>query len=197
MGQFNSGAWLIGLALYFGFFWFIVTLVIQSASSYPDMDTTGIYTSDINILLAQEAGGFCYDLDFNPDRINLCSEYTLEDACNISSPCGCSWDTDHCDGGFLSGCLVDNAIVKYNETLCKNIGFIWSSNTSDNYVEMTISSSGYNWKDVFNVFANMAGFNGGLGIPTGIWTPLIYLILFWIPLVMFIWAIYMALPFLH
>ena len=196
MGQFNSGSWLIGLSLYFAMYWFVVTLILQSASYYPDMDTSGVYTSDINILLAEKAGGYCYDLDFNPDRINLCSEYTSEDACNISSPCGCSWDGSDCVGGFLSGCLVDEAIVKYNETLCKNINYIWSSNTSG-YADASVSSSGYNWKNVLDTFLAMGGFSGGIGVPAGIWTPFIYMILFWIPLIMFIWALYMAIPFIH
>ena len=174
----------------------IISICMSASGTYTGMQTTGLSPGYLwNPVLAQSAGGYCTEAGFweSSDAVRMCDEYTQNETCTLSSVCGCSWNGSLCEGGFQH-CMVDDADVKYNQSLCLNLGLIWLRN---NETSQMVASS-YNWGSTKSVFSAMFGWGGGsLGYPAGVWSTLLYLLFTWIPFAMLIWAIYMALPFAH
>jgi len=113
---------------------------------------------------------------------------------------------------FFSLFLVTTAVINSQSYLgydasdlnVKDTGFLTSATDPDgrglNYRNVTFTdTSSANMNSIFDSIGFLTGFGAdtvSYGIPSG-WVWVFSIILFWIPMFMLLWAIYMALPFLH
>lgn len=73
-------------------------------------------------------------------------------------------------------------------------GFILDGNQT---VPGTVTNTDtVSWDNIRDSIGVMTGFNAQIGLP-GTYQFIFSFIFFWIPLMMLLWALYMALPFLH
>lgn len=196
MGQFRSGSWAVGLLLYFFGFFILVNSYVQGASDYG-LDTTNIYASDAgfstptNQPFAQQgqctgrAYYFCNSAGI--DNQTVCEQFIGN---------GCYWSEGFfsepsCRGVFETACTnIDD------ESTCRLFDCTWSDFSSATGAGTISPSSSFDWSVVKNTMLVMTGFNASIGIPASI-AFIFGFIFFWIPFFMLLWALYMALPFLH
>jgi hypothetical protein len=202
MGKFSAGPWIIILSLYFTIFFLMTAAVIQASGVYTKMNVTGIAVTGVNIVQPAVITGYCQYIHklYVPA---FCNSIPDETSCMIINSTGqCYWTGTVCGPSLqiVEYRNCDSPIVVYNETIC---GAIKSSSgnacewiASD--TETAISNTGsYDWTNVVVTIQTMSGFGGSIGVPSGIWSSLFYIIMFWIPGFMLLWAIYMAVPWIH
>jgi hypothetical protein len=77
------------------------------------------------------------------------------------------------------------------------VGCTWTNFTSLGAGQSSgVTSDNFDWSVVKNTIGFMAGFSFDAGIPSG-WHFLFSFIFIWLPFFMLMWAVYMAIPFMH
>ena len=187
MGEFKSGLWIAGLSIYFFLFFLIVTSVISGSAEMGidpgDISTTGDpgFESDDNQFsgINSECSGSIttYCIHTNADDNDSCSVLT-----------GCSWSGTFCVGTHAYTC---EAIT--NQSYCSLLDCTWTGSRAPTSID---PNEEYDWSTMRDTIGIMTGFRADIGIPS--WANWIFSFLFfWIPFLLLVWSIYMALPFLH
>lgn len=208
MGEFSAGRWIVGLSIYF-FTVFILCFATVGAASYYKTDSQGIYANDPGFMTAQNLpyaqNGFC---DGTP--YGLCSYMELDNPITCASFAnfntslfslggtgffeqpGCYWDntTNICRGTMFAATCAGN--FSDSAQLCTTAGCTWS-----NYTATTgVVGDTFDWVRIKSSIGFMFGFSFGIGIPPG-WHFIFSFVFVWLPFFMMIWAVFMALPFIH
>lgn len=201
MGEFSAGRWIVGLSLYFFILFVVVFSAIGMADEYG-LDKTDLSVNDPGFNTAYNQyyaqGGQCTGYPYA-----YCSSMELEDetTCNYFTDYGCSWTNGtlfntnpHCTGYLGWNAECTNFTMRLQ---CQLTGCTWTNWTSTGAGQTSgVMDNNFDWSSVKNTIGFLSGFRAGLGIPAGFrWV--FSFIFFWIPGFMLIWAIYMALPFLH
>jgi hypothetical protein len=207
MGKFSSGPWIIGLAVYFTVFFLITYCIFMIAASYPDIDTAGVNIHNVIPVVPTDATGYCAYSAASKQPI-ICGDNT-QTSCylhNITGQCYYNETSSKCEPYYqiISFMNCDSALVKYNQTLCQGIesGGLgggkpcqWTDTSS--YVSSSVENTGsYDWSAVLLTVITMAGFGGSIGVPSA-YSFIVSFFIFWIPFFAFLWAVYMALPWVH
>lgn len=209
MGEFSSGRWIVGLAIYF-FAIFVLIYSTVGASLYYGTDINGVYVNDPgfnsanNNPLAQ--GGLCDGTPYGrcaslgADTQEYCEAFS-----NLTTPGlfeigghwffpqqDCYWDnsTNSCKGTMFA--LTCDGNFTTNQALCEAVDCTWTDFTTSGGV----SGDTFDWGKIKATIGFLSGMSYGIGIPAG-WHFLFAFIFVWLPSFMLLWAIYMALPFLH
>ena len=201
MGQFNSGLWIIGIILYY-FIFFLLTFSAVSAFNHYGIDASGISANDPGFQTASNdpmsQGGECIG------AIPLtCGGMNADDNTTCSMINGCTWDaTDlRCEGFHQEGaCDTPNPLSPNNgprnESFCNILGCHWSSYSTSGSPATVDPDDTFDWSSVKNTIGVMSGFSADIGIPSAFqW--IFSFIFFWVPFFALLWAVYMALPFVH
>ena len=192
MGEFSSGKWIIGLGLYF-FFMFVLVFSVVNASNELGIQTTAFardpgFQSLENDPTTQ--GNACSGTPFY-----LCSDIGITTEALCLSFSGCSFDNS---SATCSGVLTEICSAETNQGRCNAMGCTWTDFTSDGATSTQLDDS-FDWSAVKDTVGFLSGFGSGgisLGIP-GSFRWIFAFLFFWIPGFALLWAIYMAIPFLH
>lgn len=191
MADFKAGSWIIGLALYF----FIFFLIIYSLVNVGDD-----MGADLGISVRDP--GFQTELNPYTEGGECASGWTYGSAfcswtnANSNESCsyipGCTWDGTDCTGIPNLLAYGGECSPLMNETLCRLLDCPFITYNS----ETGFSSSYDEENDISTIkatFGIMTGFEADTGIPSA-FNFIFSFIFFWIPFIMFIWAIYMVIP---
>lgn len=226
MGQFQAGSWIIGILIYYVCFFLLIASVQYSFSTMYDTSNDLQYNDPgfserFNIYDLQNGEcrgkvkknilGNYYCKQFEDLNDDLQTDIT-EEECNFIP--GCAWENAtlllgiqvfdaQCSGNvnITSLGLEDNTTTStfcqqlQNETYCDALHCIWL-NPNDLANERISDLEGKNflsvtWESIKFVTTFRADFD------LGRYGWVISLVFFYFPLVMLLYAIYMALPFLH
>jgi hypothetical protein len=202
LGDFSAGRWIVGLAIYF-FAVFIVCFASVGASEYYGIDNQGVYANDPGFMNSQNIpyaqNGFCEGIPYGLCRyLEADNEITCLTFANFNSSVlfidqpGCYWDTNAsmCYGTMFAANCESN--FSSNAQLCTMAGCTWTNFTSASGVV----GETFDWGKIKDSIGFMFGFSFGVGIPAG-WHFIFSFIFVWLPFFMMLWAVYMAVPFLH
>ena len=197
MGQFQSGKWLLLLSIYFFAMFLIVTYTINAAESLGLQTGTIDYSPDTEGNINELRENYCSD----PERTaGYClmlvnSENRNNNTIQLFPACYCDPSSSECSQWLGKG---DYLCGDFNETQCNlaqycewvgEKGIIESVNLDDR-----VSMS--NFVQAFSFITSINAGNVDLGIPLA-FNYIFSFIFFWIPAIMFLWSLYMALPFVH
>lgn len=192
MGEFKAGTWIIGLCIYFFLFFVIITATIAGGSEMG-IDTSSVSTNDpgfqnLDNSFLNLGTGTCSGL---PDGFVYCSYITSASPENCPAIPGCSYNitTDKCQGTHNISSCYDIT----NQTQCGVLGCTWTDRT---FPTQMSSSDNLDWSIIRDSIGIMTGFNASLGLP-GAFQFIFSFFFFWIPFLALLWAVYMALPFVH
>lgn len=209
MGQFESGKWVFGFALYFFVFFLVLYSVANAAETYDLEHNTQVADIGFQTQITPRNGGCVGSIPWSA-RTACSSVGTLDNNVTCNAVTGCSW-TDGLFGSFCDGTpgLLFMGIPIGSTTTCpylsqdncevfKEDGCEWIPDDGGTGIESTTVSptqSASN-KGVVNTIGFLFGFNATLGIPPS-YQFIISFLFFWLPFFAMIWSVYMAIPFLH
>lgn len=219
MGEFRSGTWIIGITLYFFTFFLIVLTIVNSSPNYQFLDTSNIeyqppaWYNDNNNPLEQSgycsgksSVGGCSHFENNQYKCNLMPGCNYTNESNIFGECflapcclGDFLDPDHLENPWAPDCETVNYLNStYDKSkVCSNIdGCTWSDLFGQTGSASVSIAEGFDWSRTKNVISIMSGFSAEIGFPAA-YRFIYSFIFFWIPFFMLLWAIYMAIPFIH
>lgn len=208
MGEFRAGLWITGITLYFFVFFLIVFTSINTGNFY-DVDTSDVNYHDPGF---QNAGN---DPLLQGSKCTgsipwSCVQTRAASNVSCTNITGCQWDSSNqlCDDKFYifgsalvngeGSCEGDTDYQKshHNDSgFCTLLGCTWTDYTSSSETNTNLASN-FDWSATKATIGVMSGFNADIGIPSAFQFIFSFLF-FWIPTFMLIWAIYMALPWLH
>lgn len=192
MGEFKSGLWIIGLSLYFFCFFLIVFSTVNAAAKFEDVDVSGISYNDPGFYTAANdplsQGGRC-----RGSGHRYCAKAAGDNFSCESIP-GCQWLATFCSGLVIDSRGYD--CVDVNDTLCELVGCTLTDFSAGGVPASIDPTAKFDWSTVKNTIGIMTGFSANIGMP-GAFVFIYSFLFFWIELFALLWAIYMALPFLH
>lgn len=193
MGEFEAGKWILGLSIYFFMFFLVVTAVTLGGAEMG-IDTSSVSVNDPGFYNLQNqfqniGTGTCSGLPYGFVHCSYIKSASVE-VCSAIPGCSYNASMDKCQGTHnISSCYeLDN-----NQTQCGVLGCTWTNRTFPSQVSQ---DSSLDWSVIRNSIGVMAGFNANLGMP-GQYQFIMSFFLFWLPFTALLWAIYMALPFVH
>lgn len=205
MGQFESGKWIVAISLYF-FVLFLCVYCIVSAANEEGIDTGTLYFNDPGFVSTgndpSSVTGTCQGTN-----IPQCSNTFASDASCEQIP-GCTWmnSTMVCYGWHGISCsdIESNAsLIPVNFTkqeFCQMLRCTYLDATGLEVPIVTVDpNEQYSMGSVSQTIAVITGIgynSANLGMPAS-WAFVGQFLIFWIPFFMLLWAIYMALPFVH
>lgn len=217
MGEFKSGGWIVGLLIYFFLFFLLLQSAINARAEYVNSDTSRIYINDPGF---QDKGNSL----FNTERCGgkgtamtvlggiPCKNLDVDDEITCNSFNGCTWSNETSlfnitvkDAGCRGYINLSHYDLNYktrstycsnldNESLCEAFRCVWLNQTTLAQQQIYLEDSG-KIATFWETIKFVATFRADIGL--GIFTFVFSFLFFYVPLVMMIWAIYMALPFLH
>ena len=218
MGEFESGKWIIGITIYFFIFFLLVSSTVNAKIAIAGNDDLRVTYNDPGFLNKtwSDNGGVCTG---KGDAVNFlnniwCNRLDIEewDKLTCDSVEGCSWNNASDFFGYFAKPPICEGLVNktfydintvgkgycdspglQNETICELFKCSWmnSQEIAQSQISIDSRSSVTIWESIKYV----ALFRPELGL--GKATFIISFIFFWIPTIMLLFAIYMALPFLH
>jgi len=191
MGKFSAGFWIIGLAIYFTIFYVVVFSLVVSSTDYTLMRGTEDLSAKYVSLegFTGTASGKCTGTSYASIS---CGYLGITDNTTCIMVNGCTWTGTKCEG-IPQYMNCDSPNVHYNNTLCQIMKCTWISYEAPRQIS---ASDSFDWSSTISAFVAMTGFSGDLGVPTG-FRFFVHVFIFWIPFFILIWAIYMALPWIH
>lgn len=186
MGQYESGKWLIGLALYY-FAMFVVISSIASGLIHYGIATDARFNDPGFVELNEQVSGSC-----GGNLVRLCGFVLANDNQSCTIMDGCSWDGTKCEGIMSAEQCSDYL----NATVCAVAQCTWTGTVVGDTVDPVEPASMSVVKTTFSLMTGIGAEDVNIGIPTG-FTYVFAFVFFWIPFVVMLWALYMALPFLH
>jgi len=114
---------------------------------------------------------------------------------------GCSWDAtnQNCEGIHTEGSCGSGGVFgspHINESFCKLIGCVWTDFVGAGGTASSTLNDEQDWSVVKNTIGIMTGFRADIGFPPA-FQFIFSFIFFWIPFFITVWAVYMALPWVH
>jgi len=221
MGEFNAGKWLLGLTMYFFVFFLVVTAINSGGSKISDdfisnSSVTGYAPPTINPFgLDAECTGILttsFIKCVEPDYLDT------NDTCSVIPNCTwvngffspyCSGDIDLEAVGFVKegwlwyGSSCEPLFNSSNEnisdsSLCESFSdFGCEFVVYDNFGVQSINPlSSQSTGGIIKTIKYMFTFDADIGINSN-YKYIFAFIFTWIPFFMLLWALYMALPFIH
>lgn len=208
MGEFQSGPWIIALSLYF-FAFFLIVFSAMNVFIWVNGTTGGLSVQDPGF---QTLGNhpFAQNNACSGSPYHFCKSFLYDEpSCNAFP--GCSWNNNDSfsfiffSGPGCAGSPAINCSQITNRTTCENTGCTYSTfngigDTSTGGLDITDLSMIRNtftfYDKIKATVIFMATFNASFSVP-GIIAFIVSFILFWLPLMALLFAIYMALPVIH
>lgn len=206
MGEFSSARWIVGLLLYFIGFFTVMYSVVGMNNIYNFDSTNSLKSSDPGFSTVDNQpyaqGGKC---DGTPYW--YCEKMGIQayDACQEFFPYNCNWLNASNGGptvpitvvGICFGSIHASCSNFTDARMCQTIGCTWTdyTNVGTSNIENGFTGS-FDWDTVKLTVANILGYRATIGIPSG-WQWLFSLVFFYIEFVMFVLALYYAMPFIH
>lgn len=215
MGDFQSGKWIVGLLIYF-FFFFVLIFSLLNAQSVIAPQSEVITVNDPGF---QERGNDFLASDYcsgTSNAMNIfgiipCKSLDIEQEETCNGVEGCRWQnatllfnitisdavcTDNLNLSYynLSGgraAVCDNISSQY---LCDLIQCTWT-NQADMIQEPVSLGDTTQLTTVWDTIKFIALFRADIGL--GTFTFLFSFLFFYVPFIMLIWSLYMAIPFFH
>lgn len=212
MGKFESGKWIVGLLIYF-FVFFLIMTSVAGMLSYYDIPNQHLTHNDPGFMAKNNfySSAKC---EGSGEAMNFlgtiqCSSLKLDihdvDGCTGIS--GCTWMNSSIFGEV--GCIGNVNKTAYNITgwtsgycespylqtqeLCILYRCPWINESL--VASSSVDFSGKQIVTIWSTVKYIVTFQADIGL--GVWNFIFIFIFFYIPFIMFLFAIYMALPFLH
>lgn len=218
MGEFESGKWIIGILIYFVIFFTLTLSVVNARAIDPSSDQSRVSINDPGFQEFNNAydNAYCTGVGVGSivSDIIPCKRLDVEEEETICNEiAGCEWynATTLFNITVLSaGCFSNVNLTHYNingsnrrnycdylnnESICKTFKCTWTNQTTMFTSDISVSQGTNNLIGIWDTIKFVTTFRAELGL--GTFTFLYSFIFFYIPFIMLIWALYMALPVLH
>lgn len=191
MGEFGAGKWLIGMSIYFFLFYVVITATLQG-HAIMGTDPGNINVQDPGFENAQNQfaslGNECVGL---PSGFIDCTfiRHASDGVCGQIPGCSFNSTFELCEGKHnISSCSqVTNA------TQCQTLG---CTVVEDIFPTQMDLASSFDWTTIRRTFGIMTGFSATIDVPPAFhW--IFSFMFFWIPFSIFLYALYMVIPFIH
>ena len=221
MGEFNSAKWIIGIVIYYIFF-FLVVLTLSSTLSWANAPDQYLVFNDPGFENKTQpfddtpscSGSGSRSMNFLGNI--LCNQLNLDknDFTGCNNIGGCLWKNDtslfnitisgkSCTGTVdkitesingSAGTYCEDSLGLQTEERCVLYGCEWVDNTQLSSNKANLVSKDYSFIKVFKTVFFIITFRADIGLGQWSW---LFGLFFWIPFVMMLIAIYYSLPFLH
>ena len=195
MGEFESGKWIVGLLLYF-FMFFVLVFSFVAAADDLGLDHQ-VSTNDpgfANNQILPNVLGFC-----EGNKFLSCSSMVVTNATNptCDSFVGCEWEPNPFFGdprcqGILE--TQESCSRQGDQTRCFIVGCDWIQTDGEGLSLDT--DNGVTLNTFTASIGVMTGFRADIGVP-GNYRWIFSFLFFYIPFIMLLWSLYMAIPFIH
>lgn len=190
MGEFNAGKWIIGLCVYFFVFFVVVMGVINGLTSMGE-STGGLSVNDPGFETASNQftnlGNGCTGLPSGPTCDFIVG--ATPDVCALVPGCSYNATYEVCQGDHnvtACGSVADDAA-------CVVLGCTLVTGT---FPSQTSNSDDFDWSTIRDSLGLMTGFSANVALPGG-FQFMFSFVFFYLPFFALLWAVYMALPFIH